>query len=366
MSSVDATEQSVLVVRTGRLLHITLNRPRAINALNHEMVRTIQSTLDGWALDDEVQTVLLTGSGERGLCAGGDIVTIYRDALEGGSESVQFWRDEYQLNSTIANYPKDYVAIMDGIVLGGGIGLSAHGRHRVVTERSSLGLPETSIGFTPDVGGTWLLSHAPGETGTHLALTAGSVRAADAIAVGLADRFVPADRIPGLISALRTVDAPTALAEVSVEPGDSALLADRSWIDAAYAADDVETILERLLASAVPAARDAAATILSKSPTALAVTLASLRAARDLPDLESTLAREFRASVHALRSHDLAEGIRAQVIDKDRNPQWRPARLAEVDSAAVAGYFEAPAEGDLVLRPHARAARRLTDADSER
>jgi enoyl-CoA hydratase len=356
MNTVDATEQSVVVQKRGGLGHITLNRPRAINALNHEMVVTIQAVLDEWLLDDEVQTVLLTGSGDRGLCAGGDIVSIYRDAREGGSQSVQFWRDEYQLNSTIANYPKAYVAIMDGIVLGGGIGLSAHGRHRVVTERSSLGLPETSIGFTPDVGGTWLLSHAPGETGTHLALTAGSVRAADAIAIGLADLLVPSDRIPRLVSALESTDAPTALAESRVDVEKSSLLADRSWIDAAYSAGDVETILQRLLASDVPAAREAAATIRSKSPTALAVTLASLRTARGMPDLEAVLAQEFRASVHALRSHDLAEGIRAQVIDKDRNPQWLPATLAEVDPSAVAGYFDEPAEGDLELRPHATAA----------
>lgn len=356
MSTVEATEQSVLVSKRGRLGHIILNRPRAINALNHEMVRTVQSVLDEWVIDDEVQTVLLTGSGERGLCAGGDIVSIYRDSSGGGSDSVRFWRDEYQLNSTIANYPKAYVAIMDGIVLGGGIGLSAHGRHRVVTERSSLGMPETSIGFTPDVGGTRLLSRAPGETGTHLALTAGSVRAADAIAIGLADSFVAADRIPDLIRALETVEATTAIAAAASSPGESALIADRSWIDPAYVGDDVGTIVERLLTSDLPEARACAGTILSKSPIAVAVTLASLRAARGLPDLDATLVREFRVSVHALRSHDLAEGIRAQVIDKDRNPQWRPARLADVDGAAVAAYFEVPAEGDLELRPHQRLA----------
>ncbi|HEY8914658.1 enoyl-CoA hydratase/isomerase family protein [Lacisediminihabitans sp.] len=359
-SPVQPAEAPVLIEKRGRLAHLTLNRPRAINALNHDMVRTLQRVLDEWAQDDDVETVLLTGSGERGLCAGGDIVSIYRDALDGGSESVQFWRDEYRLNLTIANYSKPYVAIMDGIVLGGGIGLSAHGRFRVVTERSSVGLPETSIGFTPDVGGTWLLSHAPGETGTHLALTAGSVGAADAIAIGLADHFVPADRLPELVEALERVDARSAIDEASAAPGASALLAGREWIDEAYSADDIEEILRRLLASPVPAAREAAATISSKSPTALAVTLASLRAARRLPDLKATLVQEFRASVHALRSHDLAEGIRAQVVDKDRTPHWQPAHLADVDRSAVAAYFTEPAEGDLLLGPpgaHANASK---------
>ncbi|TXN28730.1 enoyl-CoA hydratase/isomerase family protein [Lacisediminihabitans profunda] len=357
-SAAQAAEPPVLVEKRGRLGHLILNRPRAINALNHDMVRTLQRVLDEWAHDDEVETVLLTGSGARGLCAGGDIVSIYRDARGGGSESVQFWRDEYRLNLTIADYPKPYVAIMDGIVLGGGIGLSAHGRFRVVTERSSVGLPETSIGFTPDVGGTWLLSHAPGETGTHLALTAGSVGAADAIAIGLADHLVPADRLPQLLQALENADARSAIDAASVAPGASALLADREWIDEAYSADDVEEILRRLLASPVPAAREAAATIASKSPIALAVTLASLRAARRLPDLAATLVQEFRASVHALRSHDLAEGIRAQVVDKDRTPHWRPANLADVDPSVVAAYFTEPAEGDLVLgspAPHVTA-----------
>jgi enoyl-CoA hydratase len=351
-------ERPVLIEKRGRLGHLTLNRPRAINALNHDMVRTLQLVLDEWAHDDEVQTVLLTGSGERGLCAGGDIVSIYRDALEGGSESVQFWRDEYRLNLTIAEYAKPYVAIMDGIVLGGGIGLSAHGRCRVVTERSSVGLPETSIGFTPDVGGTRLLSRAPGETGTHLALTAGSVGAADAIAIGLADHLVPSDRLPALVGALEHTDAESAISALAAAPGASALLAARDWIDAAYSADDVGEIVRRLLVSPVPEAREAAATISTKSPTALAVTLASLRAARRLPDLATTLVQEFRASVHALRSHDLAEGIRAQVVDKDRTPHWRPANLADVDPAAIAAYFTEPAEGDLLLGPPASTPRR--------
>lgn len=185
----------VLARVEGRMGRIILNRPKALNALTHEMVSIIDRTLDEWTFDSRVATVVLTGAGARGLCAGGDIVAIHRDAVSGGTGSIEFWRDEYLLDDRIAEYPKPFVALMDGIVLGGGIGLSAHAAVRVVTERSSIGFPETGIGHFPDVGGTWLLSRAPGELGTYLTLTAGSVDAGDAIAVGLADHYVPTDRL---------------------------------------------------------------------------------------------------------------------------------------------------------------------------
>ena len=240
----DAAEPEVLLEKRGRLGHVILNRPRAINALTHGMVREIQAALDEWAGDDSVQTVLLTGSGERGLCAGGDVVALYRDAIEGdGRASAGFWADEYRLNASIASYPKPYVAVMDGLVLGGGIGLSAHGSHRIVTERSKLGMPETGIGFVPDVGGTWLLSHAPGELGTYLGLTAGSVRAGDAIALGLADSYVPSVRIAALAEALETTDAETAIAAVSEPAPESPLLAQQPWIGAENAASDRKSVV---------------------------------------------------------------------------------------------------------------------------
>ncbi len=331
----ETEEAEVLFERRGRLGQIILNRPRAINALTWGMVVAIQTKLDEWATDDAVETVLLTGSGERGLCAGGDIVTLYNDAKSGASDtSSQFWADEYRLNSCIANYPKPYVAIMDGIVLGGGIGLSAHGSHRVVTERSKIGMPETGIGFFPDVGGTWLLSHAPGELGTHLALTAGSVGAGDAIAVGLADSFVESSDLPVLLESLETTDASTAIAAVAQEPPASELLARKERIDEAYSADTVAEIVEWL-------GDDAAADLIrAKSPTALSVTLEAMRRARRFPSLEDALSQEFRMATRAVHSHDFAEGVRAQVIDKDRQPKWLPATLAGVRPEAVAAYFE--------------------------
>ncbi|MDF1479325.1 enoyl-CoA hydratase/isomerase family protein [Leifsonia sp. H3M29-4] len=339
---------AVVFERRGRLGIATLNRPAALNALTHEMVVALQSQLDDWRDDDAVQAVALTGAGDRGFCAGGDIVAIYHDAREGGTASVDFWRDEYVLNAAIARYPKPVVAFMDGIVLGGGIGLAAHASHRVVTERSSVGLPETTIGFVPDVGGTYLLSRAPGELGTHLALTAGSVGGADAIALGLADVFVPAERLPQLAATLEAASPDEAISIVAITPPPSPLLAQRDWIDAAYAGDDLTTILERLDALGTPEAATAAQSIRRKSPTALLVTLAALRRARRLPDLESVLDQELRVSVHALSWPDLAEGIRAQVIDKDRTPAWRPASIDAVDPTDVQAAF-APLDVELGL-----------------
>ncbi len=205
------TEEHVVVRTEGRTGVVTLNRPKALNALTHDMVGTIAAALDRWEHDPEVATVVITGAGERGLCAGGDIRSIYEDARTGGKASAAFWRDEYRLNARIARYPKPYVAVMDGIVMGGGVGVSAHGSVRIVTERSKVAMPETGIGFVPDVGGTYLLALAPGELGTHLALTGAVVGARDALLCGLADHFVPADELPAFLAALRTEEVPEVL-----------------------------------------------------------------------------------------------------------------------------------------------------------
>ena len=335
-----ADEAPVLFSTTGHLGHIELNRPRAINALTHEMVGLIRARLDAWADDAAVQTVLLTGRGERGLCAGGDIVSLYRDATSGdGTSSADFWRDEYHLNNLIAEYPKPFVAVMDGIVLGGGIGLSAHSRIRVVTERSSIGMPETGIGFIPDVGGTWLLSHAPGQLGTHLGLTAGSVGPGDALLVGLADHYVPSDRIPDLVAALATDDAAEAVARFAEAAPEAPLTADREWIDTAYGGDSAVEIVAALRDRPEEAARKAAERITRKSPTSVTLTLEALRRAATFPGLRDALEQEYRVALRVFAGPDFAEGVRAQVIDKDRNPSWTPPTLEEVAPEAVARAF---------------------------
>ena len=329
--------------------HITLNRPKAINALNHEMVRAMAGALEKWRGDDAVRAVLVRGAGERGLCAGGDIVSIHHDATTGGSGSLDCWRDESVRTAAIARYPKPYVAIMDGIVMGGGVGISAHGSVRVVTERSMIGMPETGIGFIPDVGGTYLLARAPGQLGTHVALTTARMSGADAIACGFADHFVPSESIDEFVAALAAGPVDAAVAAFGRPAPESDLLAQRGWIDAAYSADSVREIVDRLQASPIEEARKAAEQVLSKSPIALSVTLRSLRRAERSPSLEETLNEEYRVSTASLRSHDLVEGIRAQVIDKDRSPKWSPATLEEVTGGAVDAYFAPLGDAELGL-----------------
>ncbi|MFD7640728.1 enoyl-CoA hydratase/isomerase family protein [Kitasatospora sp. NPDC059795] len=340
------TPQDVLIERIGRTGRITLNRPRALNSLTLGMLRTVREALDAWAEDDRVTAVLLTGAGERGLCAGGDIRAIHDDARLGGAGDRAFFRVEYRLNELISRYPKPYVAVMDGITMGGGVGLSAHAAIRVVTERSAVAMPETRIGLVPDVGGSRLLALAPGELGTHLALTATAMTAGDALYCGFADHCLPGSALPALLASEDPVAAVAALAEAAPASG---LAAQREWIDHCYAADTVEEIVERLHAADLPEAKEAAEQLLAHSPTMLKVTLAALRRARALPSLAAGLDQEYRVSCAALTHPDLVEGIRAQVVDKDRNPRWNPATLAEVTADDVARFFAVPADGDLGL-----------------
>jgi len=338
----------VIIVERDGLGLITLNRPKAINALTHPMVLKIVSALANWAVDDGIRAVVLTGAGERGLCAGGDIVAIYHSAKDTSPAAADFWRDEYRLNAAIAAFPKPYVALMDGIVMGGGVGLAAHGNTRVVTDRAIIGMPEVGIGFVPDVGGTHLLAHAPGLLGAHLALTTARMSGADAIATGFADHYVPADRIGALPAALAVASVDEVIAEFAQPAPESELAAERPWIDECYAADTVAEIVRRLQCSDDAAAAKAADQIIGKSPTSLAVTLESLRSAAG-ESLTESLNREYRVSLACLRSHDLVEGIRARVIDKDRNPQWAPATLDDVTRAQVESFFENLGSAELGL-----------------
>ncbi|MER6677309.1 enoyl-CoA hydratase/isomerase family protein [Streptomyces sp. NPDC000983] len=342
----------VLFRTTGRAGHIILNRPKVLNSLTHDMVLRVDKALTDWEHDPAVETVVITGAGERGLCAGGDIRAIHDDARDGdGTASAAFWRDEYRLNARIAHYPKPYVAVMDGIVMGGGVGVSAHGSVRIVTERSQVAMPETGIGFVPDVGGTYLLALAPGELGTFVALTGAPIGASDALLCGLADHYVPSDRLGSFVDDLAHLPAREAVARhVRPEP-EGELAGRREWIDACFSAGTVEEIVRRLLAHGDPAAKEAAETVLAKSPTSLKVTLAALRRARRLGPLERVLDQEYRVSCAALTTPDLVEGIRAQVIDKDRAPRWSPGALEEVTDEDVERFFTPLGERELGLAP---------------
>lgn len=343
--------EEIIARQQGRLGHLILNRPRALNALTRQMVGEIKDRLEAWKDDDSVQTVLVSGAGERGLCAGGDVLSVRTSALEGRPEEAdEFFGTEYTMNSLISQFPKPYVAFMDGLVLGGGVGVSAHGSHRIVTERTRMGMPETGIGFFPDVGGTWLLSHTPSQFGLHLGLTGEHISGADACALGLADHYVPSDRLDELAQTLETTPADEAIAAVAEQAPPSELWEHRPWIDSAYAQDTAEKIVAALQDHEDPAAQKAAETILSKSPTSVKVTLAAIRRARGLRSLQEALNVEYRLTHHMMRGQDMPEGIRAQLVDKDRNPQWSPATLEEVSAETVDSYFAEPAGGDLGLR----------------
>lgn len=348
-----ATDE-ILVGQRGRLGRITLNRPKAINALTLTMVRAIDAQLSTWESDDTVGSIVIDGAGDRGLCAGGDITALYRAATESRTAAevrpgefgpvpefaATFWREEYRLNERISRFPKPIIAVMSGLVMGGGVGISAHASIRLATETAAIGTPEVGIGFAPDVGASYLLPRAPGELGTHVALSTIRLGPADALLCGLADHFVPSERLPELISQLAAGDAGEVLASYrppSVPAGQ--LDEQRGWIDACYGADSVTEILSRLRARPEPAAVKAAERIERNSPTALAVALRSMRLGASSPSLGACLDHEYRISCRFAAGAEFVEGIRAAVIDKDRRPQWNPGTLAEVTDEWVDEFF---------------------------
>jgi enoyl-CoA hydratase len=330
----------VLVRTEGALGRLTLNRPEAINALDVDMIQALTAALAAWRDDTDVQIVLIDGEGERGMCAGGDVRALYNQIVAGQAETTtEFFRSEYALDAMIAEYPKPVVALADGITMGGGIGLAGHAAIRIVTERSKLAMPETRIGFTPDVGGTWLLGRAPGRLGEYFGLTGATMDGADAVLLGFADHFVPSDRLDALREALAYRADPTGPAEIVLlfdeTPEPSALPAAREWIDDAFAADTVAGIVERLRARTEPDAAATADLLEGLAPTALAVTLDAVREARAMPGLRAALEGEYRRVMWFVRQHpDLVEGIRAQIVDKDRDPHWSPATIAELEPDA--------------------------------
>ncbi len=346
----EEAEQSdeVLTRVDGGVGLITLNRPKAINSLNQNMVDALSAVLTRWENDDAVRAVVLAGTGDRGLCAGGDLVPLYYSMRKDGVEARRFWRDEYLLNGQIGRFAKPYVALMDGIVMGGGVGVSAHGSVRVVTDTSKVAMPEVGIGFIPEVGQMYLLSRAPGALGLHAALTGAPFTGADAIALGIADHYVPHGELDGFAQAIVAEGVESALAHHAMQPPASELAAQREWIDECYSKDTVADIVAALRKHDAGPANNAANLIATRSPIALSVAFEGLRRAAKLETLEDVLIQDYRMASASSRSHDFVEGIRAQIIDKDRNPKWSPATLAEITAADVEAYF-APVDDDLTF-----------------
>lgn len=326
---------------------IRLNRPKALNSLTLAMVRSMETMLRAYAANAEVASVIVSGNGERGLCAGGDIRAMHDSGKADGREATDFWREEFRMNHFIAHYPKSYVALMDGIVMGGGVGISAHGSHRIVTERTRLAMPETAIGYFPDVGASWLLPRLAGRTGYWMGLTGHEIGAADALHVGLADYCVPSASLLMVNEALASLPATASASDIGAvierfsltPPNDGPLSANREWIDRVFALETVEEIIAALGEEESDFARETLALIRKRSPTSLKLTLRLLQRGEKSDSLAECLECEFAACLGMLGNPDFYEGVRAAVIDKDRNPQWKPAALSAVGEAELARFF---------------------------
>ncbi|RQH14992.1 enoyl-CoA hydratase/isomerase family protein [Bradyrhizobium sp. RP6] len=342
-----AVEEGDLVARVeGAAGIIRLNRPKAINAVTLEMFRDIEKALDRFEADPSVAVIVLEGAGERGLCAGGDIRTLWESSKAGGDLGKILWREEYILNARIKKFSKPYVAFMDGIVMGGGVGLSAHASHRVVTDRTKLAMPEVGLGFFPDVGGTYLLSRSPGEIGTYFGLTGQTMNGPDAIHAKFADWVVPAAKLPELREALTRVSSGATAAEVAklieafaTDEIAGPVAAKQAMIDALFGFDRMEDIFAALKRDGSEFAQATLKTLNEKSPRGMVVTLKLLRLARTTSTLEECLVREYRAALEVFHSDDFREGVRAAVIDKDRNPTWSPPRIEDVTPEMLAPYL---------------------------
>jgi enoyl-CoA hydratase len=351
-----AAAEDILFGREGAVATVTLNRPRALNAFTLGMYRRFDPMLRVWADDPGVRAVLVRGAGERAFCAGGDVRAVYEAGrgIAGPRDLISvFFREEYALIRRVHIYPKPYLAIIDGITMGGGAGISVNGAYRIATEKTLLAMPETGIGLFPDVGATRFLNLCPGHIGRYLGLTGARLGPADALYCRLATHFVPRDHVPELVATLAglvwrdgaeraQIDA--MLMSFHRDPGDPPLVVRRAAIDRCFAGESVEAILEALAREAESGGPDSTwavetrASLLTKSPTSLKVTLRQLIVGREY-DLEQALILEYRLTTHFMAGHDFYEGVRAVVVEKDQNPHWQPATLGEVSDAAVEAHF---------------------------
>ncbi len=350
------TEEPELIAHVvGRVGRITLNRPKALNALTTDMVLAMTDALLRWRDDDEVRAVVVNGAGERAFCAGGDIRMLAESGRAGDDRAETFWREEYRLNTLIKRYPKPYVALIDGVTMGGGVGVSVHGSHRVAGDKTLLAMPETGIGFFPDVGGTYFLPRLPGAVGMWMGLTGARLKAADCVATGIATHFVLSENTERLIAALERADLDDdgavledVLHDFEADPGDTRLGEWRSQIDAAFGETSVEAILAALTTDGSPWADEQIKVLGAKSPTSLSVTCRALVEGGSL-EFEDAMRRELALSVACLSGDDFYEGVRSVIVDKDNAPQWRPARLEDVGEADLAKFFAPEREPEIAF-----------------
>jgi enoyl-CoA hydratase len=335
----------------GNLGIIILNRPSVLNSLNQSMVKAMYEQLQVWATADHIKAVVIRAAEGRAFCAGGDLRLTFDRVRSQDPLMRAFFQDEYQLNRFIFHFPKPYIALLDGITMGGGVGISIHGSHRVATERLLVAMPETGIGFYPDVGGTYFLPRLPGHSGFYLGLTGARIKSDDCVALGIAQHKVSPDSLPALIDQLAQqpfeTDARATVTEIikqfDIASQSSPILEHQAAIDLSFSANTMEAILQALQTSTDILCKEAASLIPKKSPTSLKVTLKALQESNHL-DFNACMRQEYRLTSHFLESHDFPEGIRAVIIDKDQTPQWNPSHLEAVSNNAVNHYFQPAAE----------------------
>lgn len=352
------SEAEVLFERRGAVGLITLNRPKALNALTHDMCLKMKAQLDMWADDASVGCVIVGAAGDRAFCAGGDIRSLYESGKAGTSYALDFYRDEYILNATIKHYPKPYIALIHGIVMGGGVGVSVHGAHVVADKTTTFAMPETGIGLFPDVGGSYFLPRCPGEIGMYLALTGARLKADDLMYAGIVTDVSASLGDEGIVTALAEGQAPgNVMSEVTGNyvagheregRGLPPLAQYREAIDRIFSASSVEEVLERLDAEASAWATETIKTIRSKSPTATKLAFRQIREGRNL-DFDDCMRMEFRMVNRVVAGKDFYEGVRATIIDKDQAPKWQPARLEDVSDKDIDAYFAPLGDRELKL-----------------
>ncbi|GAB3131476.1 enoyl-CoA hydratase/isomerase family protein [Novispirillum itersonii] len=353
MSSVETADEILSSVTNG-VARVTLNRPKALNALTLDGVRAMDPLLRRLAADHAVSVVVVEGAGEKAFCAGGDIRRMWEANRAGDVAYLRaFFGEEYRLNRLIKVYGKPYVALMDGVTMGGGVGLSVHGSHRVATERTLFAMPETAIGLFPDVGGTWFLPRLPGAIGMYMALTGARLKAADCLYTGVATHYVPAEKQEALIAALQGVSGSAAVTAVldqfHQDPGPAPLADQRAAIDRCFSKDSVEAIVSALQEEGGEWADKTLHLLGKMSPSSLKITFAQIRKGAALETFDEAMQLEYRVSPRIGMTADLAEGVRAVIIDKDHAPKWSPSALADVDPAVVEGFFAPADAGELTF-----------------
>lgn len=332
----------------GKIGRITLNRPKALNALSYEMALDIERALDDWAKDDRVALILIDAVGDKAFCAGGDIQEMYDTASAGNFEyGRKFWRDEYRMNAKLANFPKPYIALMQGFTMGGGVGVSCHGSHRVVCENSQIAMPECGIGLVPDVGGSMLLANSPGRLGEYLGTTGTRMKAGDAIYCGFADYYIPHSEWAALIQELVETGDFKAVDRMAQTPPESALQQQQTQIDAAFGGETIRDILNGLDDSAWCTA--AAKALGRGCPLSIASTITLIHRVRTYNKIEPALMQEYRFTYRSASEGDFVEGIRAAIIDKDRNPNWKIPTLRDVKDVDVTKMLMPLGENELKL-----------------